>query len=175
MSECNEVLTYRKSVPSEVIEVGDIIMLDPNTSCITRAVAEHRYDFALNSKLVIGVCVWSSNSGPLPVIIDGGTAEDEDKKEITGGLSDSIQTIIIEGGEGHQFNREIIKIAYTDRQLVNICGYVNIGDKLCISETPGKAKSKDFLDGEYYYSRTIGKVTQFTNNRNQVIALLDIE
>lgn len=175
MSECNEVLTYRKSVPSEVIEVGDIIMLDPNTSCITRAVVEDRHGFALNSKLVIGVCVWSSNSGPVPVIIDGGTAEDEEKKEITGGLSDSIQTIIIEGGEGQQFSREIIRIAYTGRQLVNVCGYVNIGDKLCISETPGRAKSKDFLDEEYYYSRTIGKVIKFTNNNKQVIALLDIE
>ena len=38
-----------------------------------------------------------------------------------------------------------------------------------------RAKSKDFLDREYFDMRSIGKVIKFTNVQDQVIALLDIE
>lgn len=98
------------------------------------------------------------------LLLDGGTSETVTKPSL----------IIIDGGTSEQNKREIIQIAYTGKQLVNICGYVNLGDKLCMSKTPGKAESLDYLNNNFY-ARTIGKVIQYTDNENQVKVLLDIE
>ena len=96
-------------------------------------------------------------------------------KEKVSITSDKPQTIIIESGDSDINKREIIQIAYMGEQMVNICGYVDLGDKLTLSDHPGKAKSKDFLDEEFYVARSIGKVIKFTNNPKQVKVLLDIE
>lgn len=174
---CNHIMTYRKSDPSEIIEVGDIIMLDPDTSYVKRAEANDYDDLMVNSRLIIGVCVTSNNTDPIPVFIDGGHAYDEDsvREELDSGTSDKPQTIMIISGDSDINKREIIQIAYMGEQMVNICGYVDLGDKLTLSEHPGKAKSKDFLDEEFYVARSIGKVIKFTNNPKQVKVLLDIE
>ena len=74
---CNHIMTYRKSIPSEIIEIGDIIMLDPETSYVKRAEANDCDELMANSRLIIGVCVTSNNTDPLPIIIDGGHAYDE--------------------------------------------------------------------------------------------------
>ena len=175
---CNNILTYKKSVPSEIIEIGDILMLDPGTSYVKKAVADDIENMMLNSRLIIGVCIYSNNTDPIPFILDGGPSKDLDRELIDSGTSDysiDTETIIIEGGLSDQNSREVVKIAYTGEYVVNICGYVDIGDQLCISEHPGKAKSKDFLDLEYFKARSIGKVVQFTNRPDQVKVLLDIE
>ena len=108
-------------------------------------------------------------------MLDGGSSEELDRELIDSGVSDSIQTIIIESGTSDQNSREIIQVAYSGEQVVNICGFVDLGDRLCISSHPGKAKSKDYLDDEYFKARSIGKVIQFTNRKEQVKALIDIE
>lgn len=172
---CENLITYKKAIPSELIEVGDIIMLDPGTSYVKRAVVEDFRDLKINSRLIVGVCVYSNNSDPIPSILNGGHSKNIERTLIDGGLSDSIQTIVIKGGDSNQNIREIIKVAYMGEQLVNVCGFVDLGDKLCISQHPGKAKSKDYLDSDYYRTRSIGKVVQFTNKKDQVRVLLDIE
>lgn len=172
---CNHIMTYRKSDPSEIIEVGDIIMLDPDTSYVKRAEANDYDDLMVNSRLIIGVCVTSNNTDPIPLFLDGGPSLELDREEIDSGTSDKPQTIMIISGDSNINKREIIQIAYMGEQMVNICGYVDLGDKLTLSEHPGKAKSKDFLDEEFYVARSIGKVIKFTNNPKQVKVLLDIE
>ena len=178
-SQCNEVLTYRKAIPSEIIIPGDVIMIDPNTGMIKRTEINDFNDYIINSRLIVGICIASDNSSALPEILDGGSAEDVERESIDGGTSDysdeNIQIILIEGGLSDQNSREIIKVEYGGTCLVNISGYVDIGDELCISSEPGKAKSKDYLNKEYFYSRSIGKVIKYTNNPNQVKVLLDIE
>lgn len=172
---CNHILTYRKSDPFEIIEVGDVIMLDPETSYIKKAVVNTEEEMIYNSRLIVGICVTSNNTDPIPITIDCGNSKTFERELIDSGTSDSIQTIIIISGDSNISKREIIQIAYTGEQIVNICGYVDIGDRLCISEDPGKAKSKDFLDENFYSARSIGKVIKFTNNPKQVKVLLDIE
>ena len=174
---CNHLITYRKSDPSEIIEVGDIIMLDPETSYVKRAEATDYDDLMVNSRLIIGVCVTSNNTDPIPLFLNGGHSYDEGarREEIDSGTSDKPQTIIIVSGDSNINKREIIQIAYMGEQMVNICGYVDLGDKLTLSDHPGKAKSKDFLDEEFYVARSIGKVIKFTNNPKQVKVFLYIE
>lgn len=171
---CEHILTYRKAIPSEVIEVGDIVMLDPDTSYIKRAVVD-RQRGNINSRLVVGVCVESNNVFPAPITIRGGSSTEIERVQLHGGYSDSIQTIMIIGGTSKQSEREFIKVAYMGEHLVNVCGFVDLGDKLCISKHPGKAKSIDYLDGDYFESRSIGKVIKFTSSKNKVKVLLDIE
>lgn len=172
---CDNTLTFKKAIPSEIIEIGDIVMLDPRSNYITRAVANNLPELMVNSRLIIGVCVKSNNTDPIAEILEGGSASDTNRELISGGLSDSIQTIIIQGGTSNQNSREIIQIAYSGEHAVNICGYVGMGDRLCISSHPGKAKSKDYLDEEYFKARSIGKAIQYTNDPKKVKVLIDIE
>lgn len=179
MSTCNQILTYRKANPSEIINVGDVLMLDPNTNYITRAYATGVCDNIINSKLIIGVCIQSNNYSNVDKIINGGHSIGIpyiERLTIDGGTSsnDRPSVIILDGGRGEQNQREIIQLVYTGKQLVNICGYVNLGDTLSIGRVPGKAESTDYLTNNFYV-RPIGKVIQYTSNPNQVKVLLDIE
>ena len=171
----DNAVVYKKKDPSEIIEVGDIIMLDPESATITRAVVTGPEDFLINSRLIIGVCTASNNNAPVPIIIDGGRAKTTEFELLDGGTDETVETIIISGGTDEQNAREIIQVAYKGEHMVNICGYVSLGDKLCISEHAGKAKSKDYIDFEYFTTRSIGKVISFTNSKEQVKVLLDIE
>lgn len=152
-------------------------MLDPDTSRITRAVVNSYEDMIINSRLVVGVCINSNNDGHLLTLIDGGSADNSiNRKLFSGGPARPIQTIIIESGGASENERQIIQVAYMGEHIINVCGPVDLGDKLCISHHPGRAKAKDYLeDMDYFESRSIGKVIKFTSNRNQVTALLDIE
>ena len=38
MLDCENIITYKKREPSEIIEVGDVIMIDPDNGYITKAV-----------------------------------------------------------------------------------------------------------------------------------------
>jgi hypothetical protein len=38
MLDCENYITYKKLDPSEIIEVGDVIMIDPSSGYITRAI-----------------------------------------------------------------------------------------------------------------------------------------
>ena len=167
---------YKKADPSEVINVGDLIMLDPNTSYIKRAVYNTDEDLIINSRLILGVCIESHDSTVAAIEeILGGTASSENELILDGGNSVITDTIIIDSGNSDVDKYQIIQVAYNGAQKVNITGYVDLGDKLCISNVAGKAKSKDFFDREYFDMRSIGKVIKFTNVQDQVIALLDIE
>lgn len=168
---------YRKAIPSEHIDVGDIIMLDPNTSLIRKAVFKDQEELIINSRLIIGVCISSDNTILDISTVNGGIAKQklEDTVILDGGSSEKIDTILIDAGDSSIDKSKVIQVAYNGQQKVNITGYVDLGDHLCISRCAGKAKSKDFLDREYFDSRSIGKVIKFTNKKDQVIALLDIE
>lgn len=173
----SEQVTYTKLDSSEQINIGDVIMIDPGTGKVTKAVANNCNELILNSRLIIGVCCESDNTTPLPIIIDGGNASNIDRQTINSNKSKIHSNyIIISGGDsGTNEARRLIKVVYNDEQLVNIFGYVDIGDKLCISRVPGLAKSKDYLNKNYYEERPIGKVIKYTNNPNQVKVLLNIE
>ena len=168
-------LTYRKRIPTEIINIGDLIMLDSATGYIQKAVLEYPYEYSINSSLVIGICVSSDNETPTTSTINGGKSNTIERQEFNGGNSNTIETIIINGGDSTQNPREIIQVAYTGEQMVNLCGPVHIGDRLCISNQPGKAMSKDYLGQEFYDLRSIGKVIRLDKQNKQAKVLLDIE
>ena len=70
--------------------------------------------------------------------------------------------------------REIVQIAYGGEVPVNICGFIQLGDRLTISEHAGRAKAIDYIDNDYFKSRSIGKVIKFIS-KDQAKVLLDIE
>lgn len=75
MSTCSDqIMTYRKTNPLEVIEVGDVIMLDTGTNYVTRASANNLSEYIINSRMIIGICVSSNNYVPPTVLVDGGTS-----------------------------------------------------------------------------------------------------
>lgn len=170
-----DTLTYRKKIPTENINIGDIIMLDVDSGYITRAVLEQFPSYSINSSLVIGVCISCDNVTNPTMTIDGGKSNTNERDELNGGDLSTTQTIIIYGGDSTQNPREIIQVAYTGEHLVNICGPVRIGDRLCISNQVGKAMSKDYLGQEYYDLRSIGKVIKVDKKNKQAKVLLDIE
>ena len=105
---------------------------------------------------------------------DGGKSKDVERTLISS-TSGDIEIIELEGGTSLQNQREIIKVAYTGEWPVNICGFVDIGDRLGISNHPGKATSIDYIDRDYFITRSIGKCVKYMKSREQVKVLLDIE
>lgn len=176
---CKSIAVYKKTDPNEIINKGDVIMLDVESATVKKAVSNDFKDMMLNTRLVVGVCVESNNSEKMLDIVDGGMSDNEEAELLDGGTSFRDETeyeiIVIEGADATQSKRELIKVAYSGQQLVNICGYVDIGDKLCISEHAGKAKSLNYFEKGYFGLRSIGKVIKYTNSENQVKVLLDIE
>lgn len=174
MSE--KYITYTKVDPNEIIDIGDVVMIDPANGYITKAEKGDRENAPINVRMVVGVCIESNNIAKVPIIIDGGNAPDVERidtsRDSTIGEYD---IIILDGGNSEQNPREIIKVVYTGECLVNVVGYVDLGDRLGISSTPGKAKAIDYTDRNYFIERSIGKVIKYSNNRNQVKVLLDIE
>ena len=171
----DNLVVYRKANPSEIIEVGDVLMLDLESSLVTRAVVNDFKDRPINSRMVVGICVESNNSGTTPITIDGGYSDDIERIIIENNSEVHTEVIIIDGGSSTQNKRELIKLAYSGEFPVNVCGYVDLGDKLTISNHPGKAKAIDYTNRDYFKARTIGKCIKYTNNANQVKVLLDIE
>ena len=174
MLDCENTITYKKVDPSEIIEVGDVIMIDPDNGYITRAVRGDNYEFPINTRMVVGICIWSNNTALPTIIIDGGLSKDLERKEISS-TSESIDLIYIDGGPSNENPREIIQVAYTGEWPVNVCGFVDIGDKLGISKHAGKAKAIEYIDKDYFLTRSIGKCVKYMKNKEQVKVLLDIE
>lgn len=172
---CNHIVTYKKARAEEIIDIGDIVMLDPSTNAITKAVVNSPHDLPINSRLIIGVVTQSDNISKIPLEIDCGNAKSIERKEINCGNSeDKPEFIIIEGGTSKINARAYVKLAYTGEVNVNICGFVQLGDKLTLSNHPGKAKAINYMDKDYYESRSIGKVIKFVSDK-QVKVLLNIE
>ena len=174
MLDCENVITYKKVDPAEIIEVGDVIMIDPDYGYITRAVRGNNHEFPINTRMVVGICIWSNNTALPPIIIDGGKSKDIERIVISS-TSESTDLIYIDGGKSDQNQREIIQVAYTGEWPVNVCGFVDIGDKLGISSHPGKAKAIEYIDKDYFLTRSIGKCVKYMKNKEQVKVLLDIE
>lgn len=176
---CNSIMTYHKSDVNEIIDIGDIVMLNPETNTITKAVINDDDELAINARLVIGVVVYSDNFSKVPIIIDGGRARDRDDS-ITrsildcGTSKDKPEFIILEGGTSKQNMRELVKIAYEGQVPVNLCGYAQLGDRLTISDHAGKAQSINYIDNDYFKLRSIGKVIKYIS-KYQAKVLLDIE
>lgn len=172
--DCQNIVTYKKVHPEEIITVGDVIMIDADSGYVTKAVTESITDMPINTRLTVGVCTYANNYSPYPIIIDGGKATGIDRIELSSTSADE-ELIFIDGGPSTQNQRELIKVAYMGEQIVNICGFVDIGDRLCISKHAGKAKAIDYIDNHYFKERSIGKVIKKLKNAEQVKVLLDIE
>ena len=173
---CKNIVTYHKTNVDEIIDIGDIVMLDTETNTVTKAVANNPEELIINARMIIGVVIFSDNWSKVPLVIDGGRARDsEEKEEIDCGTSeDKPEFIFIEGGTAEQSMRELVKIAYSGEVPVNICGFVQLGDRLTISEHAGKAKAIDYIDNDYFRLRSIGKVIKYIS-KYQAKVLLDIE
>ena len=89
-------LTYKKASPSEIIEIGDLVMIDIDSGYITRAYLEKPLEFMLNTNLVIGVCVDSNNTAKLQKVLDSSNAKTLSNKYIVnGGTANNVHTIVI--------------------------------------------------------------------------------
>lgn len=173
--DTDSLLTFRKKIPTEIINVGDVIMLDIESGYVTKAVLNDCSTYSINSSLVIGICVSCDNTTNPTLTIDGGKSNTIERQDFSGGDSSDVQTIVIYGGDSSQNPREVIQVAYTGEQMVNVYGRMRIGDRLCISNQPGKAMSKDYLRQEFYDLRSIGKVIRLDKQNSQAKVLLDIE
>lgn len=172
---CKDTGLYHKSDLEEIIEVGDVIMIDPDTETVTRAVANNLGEMCINSRFIVGVVIQSDNISNVDIDIDGGIAKDTTKEPVDGGGATSKpEYIVLEGGIGQQNMREYVRLAYAGEVVVNVCGFVQLGDRLTISEHAGKAKAIDYIDNDYFRLRSIGKVIKYINPK-QVKVLLDIE
>lgn len=174
----SEVLTLKKSNPLEIIEVGDIVQINPSDGLIQKAFWEPLFNSHINTRLVVGICVTSDNTTPLNLIITGGTSKSKDGLLINGGLSDSIQTYVIIGGDSSLNPRQIIQIAYNGEQVVNMADVYKENDLVCISKEPGKGKSikcRDFRFVDKIDIRKIGKITEILADTKQAKVMLNIE
>lgn len=165
---------FRKTKPSEIIEVGDVLMLSPENQYVTRAI---RDESKLNERLVVGICVESDNETPVAIVVNGGKSKAPTGKfvHINGG-SASVNVIPINGGNSELRPREYVAIESNNIQVVNTVHHIDIGDKLTISDAhPGKAEAVSVLNQNEFDNRSIGKVIKYTENKNKVVALLNIE
>lgn len=170
----SKYLTYKKVDAEEIITIGDVVMIDPKNGYITRAVKGDKENAPINARMVIGVCIDSNNVAKPNIVIDGGQSPDTERVELSSN-SENVDLIYLEGGNSEQNPRELIQVVYSGECLVNVTGYVDLGDRLGISNDPGKAKSIDYTDRHYFIERSIGKVIKYTNTKEQVKILLDIE
>lgn len=172
----SKILTLRKSNPLEIINVGDIIQINPDDGLIKKAIQEKIFEDNINTRLVIGICIATDNETPLNLIIDGGMSKTLDRILLDGGMSDTIQTIIIEGGDSTTNPRQIIQVAYDGEQIVNMCGPFDKKDFICISGVAGKGKSIKYIDIKFRDGlRKIGKVTEVIEECKQAKVKLNIE
>lgn len=163
----------------EIIDVGDVIMIDTDTHKVTKAVFNEPGELICNSRIVVGVCVQSDNESPVIEILDGGLADEEERPKILdGGYSDDRQTSeiteLFDGGTSQESSRKIIDIAYSGECIINTIGHVEVDDELCISPKAGKAKRKNYFDEEYFDIRSLGKVSECTED-NKIKIILNIE
>ena len=130
ISEHNDTMVYRKVDPTEIINIGDVIMIDPYSGYITKAGKGDKNACPINNRLVIGVCVNSNNYAMFNIEINGGSSFDDIEREELSSTSGDTELIYIDGGTSEQNQREIIEVAYSGEVPVNIIGFVEIGDRI---------------------------------------------
>ena len=137
----NIIATFKKSEPSEIIEKGQLIAINPKDNGVTVCSEE-------DSKFVIGV------------------AE-----------SDSIKKSNIEyylnGIDDDTTVNESLTVIINGIALVKTSGLVNIGDLLISSEESGKAKAVRYPEDRFNNGKVIGKAIQYTENDDEVIAIIN--
>lgn len=164
----------RKIDPNEEINIGDVLMVSPDTQRVTKAIKDKG---GINDRLIVGVCTASDNSTPMPSEMNGGNSRISKTKRIMLSGGNSNQNVItFKGGNSNLRPREIVTTETCGAQIVNINHYADLGDKLVLSGLgSGKAEAIDILNYNKFNSRTIGKVIKFTENKGQVVCLLNIE
>lgn len=169
-------IIYKKAVPTEVIEVGDIIQIDLSTGKVQKSILPDLFDMEINSKLMLGVCIESDNTTPLNIVLNGGTGKELKREVLDGGLSDNTQTIILYNTNSSPNTREQITVAYSGQYIVNMDSNFKENDLICISKTPGKGKKLEFIDARMRNGiRTIGRVASIIEENKKALINLDIE
>lgn len=137
----NIIATFKKSEPSEIIEKGQLIAINPKDNGVTVCSEE-------DSRFVIGV------------------AE-----------SDSIKKSNVEyylnGIDDDTTVNESLTVIINGIALVKTLGLVNIGDLLISSEESGKAKAVRYPEDRFNSGKVIGKAIQYTENDDEVIAIIN--
>lgn len=137
----NMIATFKKSEPSEIIEKGELISINPEDNKVTVCSEEE-------SKFVIGVAERDSiKQSNIEYYLNGINEETTAMTTIS----------VIIGG-----------IA-----TVKTCGQVNIGDLLISSEESGKAKAVRYPQDRFNVGKIIGKAIQYTENEDEVIAIIN--
>lgn len=134
-------VSFKKSEPSEVIEKGELVVINPEDNRITVCSEEE-------SKFVIGVA-------------EKGSTKQSNITYYLGGL-DEEQTI-----------NQSLSVIIGGLATVKVSGHVNIGDLLISSEEPGKAKAVRYPEDRFNVGKVIGKVIQYTNNDDEVLAIIN--
>lgn len=165
---------FRKADPKEDIAVGDVMMISPENQLVTRAIRDR---WGLNERLVIGVCTNSDNESSLPFVIDGGSAKEDNptRPVVNGSNSSKSNLLLINGGSSILRPRKVITLETSGVHAVNIAHHVGLGDRLTISRHIGKAQSMETFGIDGFDTRSIGKAIKYTNDREQVLCLLNIE
>lgn len=137
----NMIATFKKSEPSEIIEKGELIAINPEDNKVTVCSEEE-------SKFVIGVAERDSiKQSNIEYYLNGINEETTAMTTIS----------VIIGG-----------IA-----TVKTRGQVNIGDLLISSEESGKAKAVRYPQDRFNVGKIIGKAIQYTENEDEVIAIIN--
>lgn len=169
---------FNKVDPNEIINVGDLIMLDSATGKVTVTQANSYEELEVNQMLVVGVCSESDNTTPLPQILDCGQSIIDETRLVTLDLGDSTtetgHVLTCENSEPN--SREYIEINNTGSVILENDGAneIEIGTKVRMSGERNKVTGNEFNSREATHFRTIGKVTKILSD-NKVEVLLDIE
>lgn len=163
---------YKKVNPSEVIDVGDILMISPENQRVTKAIRDR---YGINERLVIGVVTKSDNTTPMPILVDGGSSKNTERAIVGNGNSE-ICILSIDGGNSEVNTREYVDVISSGATKVGVDDrIVHIGDKLTISRfTAGKAERRKISNTNPTGGRSIGKVIS-NLDEGYVQALLNIE
>lgn len=78
-----------------------------------------------------------------------------------------------QGVDLNEERQDSINIIINGIATVKILGHVNIGDLLISSEEPGKAKAARYQEDNSNVGKIIGKVIQYTENDDEVIAIIN--
>lgn len=166
---------YRKEDPSEVIEIGDIIQINPLTGLVTKS--QERF---CSSRFVIGVCSKTDNESYIPTELNAGTTENfkSDVNELEAGSARIDEDLLVYEFEADGADispREKLTVVQYGVVDVKTVGMVCLGDKLSISYKPGYAISEKY-DRNFEKRRTFGKVIALNKIKDNVATvLLDIE
>ena len=166
---------YRKEDPSEIIEVGDVIQINPLTGLVTKA--QEKF---CSSRFVIGVCSKTDNESYISTELNAGTTADHksDVNELeaeTAKIDKDLITYEFEADKADISPREELTVAQYGVVDVKTIGMVCIGDKLSICHKPGYAISERY-DRNFEKRRTFGKVIALDKTKENVATvLLDIE